>query len=37
MMMRAAKMMDESAASPEFAGGETRITVNVSAPSNYKP
>lgn len=30
VMMRATKMMDEAAATPEFAGGETRLTVNVS-------
>lgn len=37
MMMRSAKMMDESAASPEFAGGETRITVNVSGSVELQP
>jgi predicted secreted protein len=37
VMMRAAKMMDESVAAPEFAGGETRLTVNVSGSIELQP
>lgn len=38
IMMRAAKMMDaESAPAPEFAGGETRLTVNISGSIELKP
>lgn len=37
VMMRAAKMMDESAVTPEFAGGETRLTVNVSGAIELQP
>lgn len=37
VMMRAAKMMDESAVTPEFAGGETRLTVNVSGSIELQP